>query len=516
MSRRRLLLSSFSIVTIISLLSFSNGAPRGRTGAPDEPSCNASGCHGLNGGFSGEITFQGFPAALVAGQTFDVSMNVKSTDGNPIRAGFSIVSLGKQNGQLVNVGDWIEAGPDSKVDTDPFNQRQYLSHSPAKFFGEADNVTYTSKWTTPNAFNVDTVTLYAVAVLADGNGSNSGDNVIFASREMFVTNTTDADNDGFGSDIDCDDNDPNVNPDATEIINNDIDEDCDGIAQMIDLDMDGFNSDEDCDDFDSTVNPNGFEIPNNDVDENCDGIIAMTDADNDGFNSDDDCDDNNAAINPDATEIPNNDIDEDCDGTSQVIDLDNDGFNSDEDCNDDDPNINPDATEIPGNNIDENCDGVDGPSSRVFSGVIVDMNNNPISDVVLSDAQNQQVLGTTNQDGGFTINLASADQEIIISKEASASDGLTSTDLVLTVNHVLGRRLFTNDLQSQIADVNESGSVSAVDLVLIKRVILQDLPGFGDRPFWNFIPATLDTNTPTGLDTIRAFKLGDVNGTAGR
>ena len=211
----------------------------------------AVGCHGNSQAFDGDIELFGFPAALVAGQSFEVGINIDVTDGQPARAGFQMVVVGESNGSFVNVGQFSSAGTNSRIVDN--NNRNYWEHRDAKTF-DSPRVTYDARWTTPNTFTTDSATIYAVAVLANGNGSSSGDNVIFSTLTMQVTNVTDADGDGFNTDLDCDDTDPAINPNAMEIVNNDVDEDCDGIAQMIDEDGDGFNSSEDCDDFDTRIN----------------------------------------------------------------------------------------------------------------------------------------------------------------------------------------------------------------------------------------------------------------------
>jgi len=60
--------------------------------------------------------------------------------------------------------------------------------------------------------------------------------VITNTTENMMVSTFDADNDGFLLWEDCDDSDPSINPDALEIINNGIDEDCDGLDMIVSTD----------------------------------------------------------------------------------------------------------------------------------------------------------------------------------------------------------------------------------------------------------------------------------------
>ncbi len=169
----------------------------------------------------------------------------------------------------------------------------------------------------------------------------------------------DADDDGTPQTDDCDDTDPNVNPDATEVCDG-IDNNCD--AQIDEGVLDVFNVDADGDGFgdpDST----GAGCPGTD------GLVS----------NDEDCDDSTADTNPDAVEVCD-ETDNNCDGAIDegVLhtfygDVDADGFGdvnvpalacdppdhyskNSGDCND------AEALSYPGNaevcdGIDNNCDG---------------------------------------------------------------------------------------------------------------------------------------------------------------
>jgi hypothetical protein len=178
-----------------------------------------------------------------------------------------------------------------------------------------------------------------------------------------------------GTEVDCDDNDPNVNPGAAEVCDG-KDTNCDGFKPVTDVDgdLDGFPlCANDCDDTNPDKYPGAPELCDG-IDNNCDFIVPLDerDIDNDGFFVCDpapDCNDTDPFTYPGAFEECNgvdnncNDVPDDLDDCS-CTDADGDGQVSDyflcggTDCDNNDDEVYLGAPEICTDGKDNDCDGL--------------------------------------------------------------------------------------------------------------------------------------------------------------
>ena len=204
---------------------------------------------------------------------------------------------------------------------------------------------------------------YYFRVFYQGFSTSSPD---FTVKLWSPTMVADADGDGYSDPTDCDDGDAAINPSATEIVGNNVDEDCDGLYDRYqDSDGDTYgstvviqsannspglgesNNSSDCDDTNDTVYPGAPELCDG-LDNDCangvdDGLTFLdyyTDSDGDGFGDSSaiaenscspvsgkvtdntDCNDTDNTIYPGATEIPDDMIDQDCDGSDLTLGID--------------------------------------------------------------------------------------------------------------------------------------------------------------------------------------------------
>ena len=171
------------------------------------------------------------------------------------------------------------------------------------------------------------------------------------------------------------------------------------------------------------------------------------------------------------------------------------------------------------------------PFTRSVSGRIINPNGQAIGNVMVNIGDRSTF---TDNLGRFSMDDLPIDIELSVApfNNANIANGISSIDLILVTRHILGVQRLTGPYQLIAADVNANGTVSAVDLIGIQRVLLNITSQFDGRPSWIYVPEFADLSEasirngvqtaislpPSTSDAVDlnfvGVKIGDVNASA--
>jgi hypothetical protein len=137
-------------------------------------------------------------------------------------------------------------------------------------------------------------------------------------------------------------------------------------------------------------------------------------------------------------------------------------------------------------------------------------------EVNLSGDAIETTMTDANGDYSFEV-LEGGNYVITPVKTSSPANGVTAFDVVTCTKHILLIDPFTDPLQIVAGDENNNGSISAFDLVQIRKLILNIVPEFPDSDSWRFVEESITVNDLTGDLIDQDFigvKIGDVTGNA--
>ncbi|MEM9822605.1 MAG: T9SS type A sorting domain-containing protein [Bacteroidota bacterium] len=179
------------------------------------------------------------------------------------------------------------------------------------------------------------------------------------------------------------------------------------------------------------------------------------------------------------------------------------------------------------------------PTANIFniSGAIMDAYNEEVENVEVSlSLGSQGLLGNmmTTSDGQFEFEgEENENYEISPYRNDDPLNGVSTMDLILISKHILGMELLDSPYKMIAADANNSGTITANDLVEIRKLILFITEAFSNSDSWRFVeedylfpepnnpfaftfPSIYSINglTADQVANFIAIKIGDVNGNA--
>ncbi|MEL7423546.1 MAG: T9SS type A sorting domain-containing protein, partial [Bacteroidota bacterium] len=127
-----------------------------------------------------------------------------------------------------------------------------------------------------------------------------------------------------------------------------------------------------------------------------------------------------------------------------------------------------------------------------LSGVITTENDETVEGVEVSVNGGDQLM-VTSVDGTFSFTLdLGGDYTITPYLNAEPLNGVSTFDLVLMSKHILGVQSLDSPYKRIAADINRSSSISTLDMIQLRKLILNIDTEFQNNTSWRFVDASYD------------------------
>jgi hypothetical protein len=128
-----------------------------------------------------------------------------------------------------------------------------------------------------------------------------------------------------------------------------------------------------------------------------------------------------------------------------------------------------------------------------LGGVIHDVKGTPMNDIrVLLQGGTLSDTAHTDSDGLYAFNKIGAGQMVSINIKSPSNwmQGISTKDIILIQQHLLGTREFSNPYEFVAADLDKSGHVSTKDILLLRKLILGIVDHIPQNDSWRFFDRT--------------------------
>ena len=186
--------------------------------------------------------------------------------------------------------------------------------------------------------------------------------------------------------------------------------------------------------------------------------------------------------------------------------------------------------------LSDNTGICSGGGAGSVAGTIQTENGEDVEHVMVEISGNTSDAIPTGATGSFVFpNLAmSNDYTVSASKDMNPLNGLSTFDLVLMTQHILGTNELDSPYKMIAADINNDGKITTFDIIMGRQLILYVITDFPANTSWRFIDSKYEFPNPnnpwaeafpevidiTSLSqdelaaNFTAVKIGDVNGNA--